>query len=101
MVSTSRGILKYSTDRSSANEFDGTIATRIHRDERALVEMVRVNDRAIDVGKNLELIGHAQVVSVTGHAVGNHSLAHLLFRERINHVVLLRHAPESSGHSLS
>ena len=27
MVSTSRGILKYSTDRASANEFDGTIAT--------------------------------------------------------------------------
>ena len=27
MVSTSRGILRYSTDRASANEFDGTIAT--------------------------------------------------------------------------
>jgi hypothetical protein len=56
--------------------------------------MVRVNDRAIDVGKNLELIGHAQVVSVTGHAAGNDSLAHLLFRGPINHVVLLRHAPD-------
>src|ERR1700693_594439 len=27
MVSTSRGILKYSTDRASANEFGGTMAT--------------------------------------------------------------------------
>src|SRR3974390_3050367 len=29
IVSTSRGILKYSTERASANEFGGTIATSV------------------------------------------------------------------------
>ena len=37
MVSTSRGILKYSTERASANEFGGTIVDPKHFDERSFV----------------------------------------------------------------
>src|SRR4030081_3090965 len=95
MVSTSRGILKYSTDRASANEFGGTIATS---------EFTVTNERSskcfgstivlLTLVKILNSSAHAQVVSVTRYAVGNHSLTHLLFRVRINHVVLLRHAPD-------
>src|SRR5713101_10145109 len=95
IVSTSRRILKL-LDRPRQSKrirrYDRDIG--IHRHERALVEMLWVDNRAVDVGKNLEFVGHAQVVSVTRYAVGNHSLAHLLFRVRINHVVLLRHAPD-------
>src|ERR1035441_7842835 len=58
--------------------------------------MFGIDNRAVDVGKNLELVGHAQVVSVTRHAVGNYSRSHLLLRVRINHVLLLRHARNRS-----
>ena len=53
--------------------------------------MLGINHCAVNVRENFELVGYAQVVSVTGDAVGNHPRAHLLLGVGVNHVVLLRH----------
>jgi hypothetical protein len=64
-TSTSLGIRKYSSVRASANEFGGMMhsSTR-HVDERAVVEALRVHHHVVDVGEDLELRRHADVVPV-------------------------------------
>jgi hypothetical protein len=53
-TSASRGIRKYSTVRASANEFGGMMQTSPGSPRVALVEVLRVDDRAVDVREDLD-----------------------------------------------
>ncbi len=48
-------------------------------DHRSRVEMLGIDDGRVDVGEDLELVGHADVVAVGRHAVGDDAVAHLAF----------------------
>jgi hypothetical protein len=67
-------------------------------DERIRIEVLRVNDRRVEIGEQLEFVRTANVVAVAGGAVGNDAatidLAHLIRLERIDHAVLCRHAAD-------
>ena len=62
-----------------------------HADEGALVEVLGIDDGAVDVGEDLELVGDAQVVAVGGETVGDDAFADLLLREGVDHIVLGGH----------
>ena len=68
-------------------------------DKRPLIEVLGVDDSAIHVGKDLELIGNAKIVAVGGQAVGNNPFPHLLFAERNNHPFYAT-ARESTGRTV-
>src|SRR4030095_13164564 len=66
---------------------------------------LRVHDSVVDVREDLELVGHADVVSVRRETVRNDPLTHLAILERLDHAVLECHALDppvgfSRGHSL-
>ena len=65
-------------------------------DEGARVEILRIDDGAVDVGEQLEFVGTADIVAVARCAVRYDALAvdllHLVRLERFDHFVLLRHA---------
>ena len=56
--------------------------------------MLWIHNRRIHVRENPELVRHADVVTVRRNSVTDHSLAHLPVRERLDHLVLQRHAPD-------
>lgn len=64
-------------------------------DEALGVEMLGVNDGAVDVGEELELVGATDVVAVAGCPVRDDApsfaLFHLIRLEGVNHAVFLRH----------
>ncbi len=60
-------------------------------DERALVEVLGIDDGAVDVGEDLEFVGDAQVVAVGREPEGDDAFADLLLREGIDHIVLGGH----------
>lgn len=68
----------------------------LHVDEAALVEGLGVDDRGVDVGEHLELVGATHVVAVAGRAIGHQPVAvallDLAWGERLDHAVLLGHA---------
>src|SRR5271157_2538854 len=68
---------------------DGDIG--LHADERALVELLGIDDGRVDVGEDLELVGHAQVVAVRRETEGDNAFADLLLRKGIDHIVLGGH----------
>src|SRR6202522_3458429 len=53
--------------------------------------MLRVHDRRIHIGENLELIRHAHVVTVRRHAVTDYAVAHLPPLKGLDHAVFLGH----------
>jgi hypothetical protein len=57
-------------------------------------ERLGIDDRAIDIGEDLELAADASVVAVGGETVGDHPLARLLLDEGLDHAVLLRHVAD-------
>src|ERR1043166_6702279 len=67
-------------------------------DEGFLVEVLRVDDRRIDVGEQLEFVGAADVVPVARRAVGDDlvpvRLADLSRLERLAHPMLRGHAAD-------
>src|SRR5262249_42259566 len=66
-------------------------ALRLDGHKGTLVELLGIDYRRIDIGKNLELVSHAQVIAIGRQAVGDHALPHLLLGEGIDHVVLQGH----------
>ena len=56
-------------------------------DEGAFVEMLGIDDGAVDVGEDFEFVGYAEIVSVGGDAVGDNALADLFFGKRVDHVM--------------
>src|SRR5690606_32273395 len=71
---------------------------RLDIDEALRVEVLRVDDRRVDVGEHLELARAAHVVAVAGGAVADDAAAlgllHLPGLVRFDHAVLLGHAPD-------
>ncbi len=89
----SRGIRKYSIvlrQRERVRRDDADV--RLDVDERLRIEVLRIDDRVVDVREHLELVADAHVVAVRRHAVGDDAGAHLLVDERLDHLVLERHA---------
>ena len=64
----------------------------LERNERALIELLRIDDRVIYIGKDFELVRHPHIVAVRGCAVGNGAAAHLSILERLDHAMLAGHA---------
>ena len=59
--------------------------------------MLGIHGGRMNIGEHLEFIRTAHIVTVAGHAIGNHlaaicALPYLLRLERLNHAVLLGHA---------
>jgi hypothetical protein len=54
--------LQYSTKRANANGLGADL--RAHGDQRALVEILRIDHGAIYIRKDFELIRHAQVIAI-------------------------------------
>src|SRR5450756_1229810 len=89
-----------------AEIFDGTRQRkRIGRDDAVIgsyldegiwIEILRIDDGAVDVGEQLEFVGAANIVTIAGCAIRYDALAvdllHLIRLERFDHFVLLRHA---------
>ena len=65
-------------------------------DEAVGGEILGVDDRAVDIGEDLELVGDARVIAVGGEAVADAALAPLRFDERLDHAVGRAPARESS-----
>ena len=59
-------------------------------DEAVGLEILGVDDRIVDIGENLELVGDARVIAVGRQAVADAALAALRLDERLDHRVLLR-----------
>ena len=53
-------------------------------------EVLGVDQRVVDVGEDLELVGDARVIAVGRQAVADAALAALALDERLDHAVLLR-----------
>src|SRR5690606_10249302 len=82
--------------REAVGRDDAHVAFHVH--EALRVEVLRVDDRGVDVGEDLELARAAHVVAVAGRAVADDAppvdLLHLPRLERIDHAVLLGHVPD-------
>ena len=92
IVSTLRGMRKYSTERPRAKEFGGTMQTvAFEFDERFGVEMFGIDDRGIHVREDAKFVGHAYVVTIGGNTVADHAVAYLAIFERLDHLVLASH----------
>ena len=61
-------------------------------DEGARVEMFGVDDGAVDVGEDFELVGDTDVIPVRGDAVADDTFADLAVGEGFDHFVLEGHA---------
>lgn len=68
----------------------------LHIDEAVRVEVLRIDNGRIDVGKDLEFIRTPDIIAITGCAVGNDAplprISDLTAFKRLDHAVLLRHA---------
>ena len=49
------------------------------------IKLFWVDDGAVDIGENLELIGHAGVIAIRGQAVADAAIAALRLDKRFNH----------------
>src|SRR5690606_19813827 len=92
--------------REAVGRDDADVAFDV--DEAAGVEMLRVDDRRVDVGEHLELARAAHVVAVAGGAVADDppavGLLDLPGLVGLDHAVLFRHPPDPAvaldGHAL-
>src|SRR6185312_12362528 len=89
-------ILDGARQRERIRRNDADVAGEV--DERLLVEVLRIDDRRVDVGEDLEFARAADVVAVARRPV-RHDLvaidrAHLPRLERVDHPVRLRHAAD-------
>ena len=91
MTSTSRGTRKYSTVRASAKLLGGMMQKSVLRSTKLFGgEILGIDDRIVDIGEDLELVGDARVIAVGGQAVADRPLAPLAVDERLDHAVLER-----------
>ena len=76
-------------------------------DKRLLVELLGVDHRAVDIGEDLELVGNAEVITVTGKTVADEAAViggtDLTFGEGFDHPLFQGHfadpAVGADGHS--
>src|SRR6185503_20654831 len=74
-------------EREAVGRDDADVGLAV--DEAVRREVLGVDDRRIDVGEDLELVGDARVIAVGGEAVADAALAPLRFDERLDHAVRL------------
>jgi hypothetical protein len=98
-VSTLRGdaeVFDRARQREAVGRDDAVVA--VHVDEALLVEVLRVDHRAVDVGEDLEFRRATDVVAVARGAVADDlvagSFADLPGLEGLDHAGLLGHAPD-------
>src|SRR5579875_1038855 len=60
-------------------------------DKASLAKGFGIHNRRIDIGENLELVGHARVIAVAGNAVADYPFTALLLYKRLDHAVFQRH----------
>ncbi len=99
IVSTLRGMRKYSTVRASANELGGMMQQSPVKSTNDLSsKFFGIDDGGVEVGEELEFVRAADVVAVARRAVGHDlvavDLAHLPGLERLDHPVIARHAAD-------
>src|SRR3546814_504162 len=58
-------------------------------DEAVRSEILGIDDRAVDIGEDLELVGNARVIAVGGEAVADAAVAALRLDERFDHALRL------------
>ena len=85
-----REVLDGAGEREAVRRDDALVG--VGADERGRIEVLRIDHRGVHVREDPELVGHANVVAVGGHAVRDHALAHLALLEGIDHAHLTRHA---------
>jgi len=62
----------------------------LHANKRPLVKCLRIDNCAVHIGKNLELVRHPKIVAVRGEPVRDDPFPYLFFAEGLNHSVLER-----------
>ena len=67
---------------------DADIGLAIHK--AFWVKILGVDDGAIDIGENLELVRHARVIAIRGQAIADAAIAALSLHKRFNHAGGLR-----------
>jgi hypothetical protein len=98
-VSTLRDaeVLDRARQRKAVGRDDADVALEVH--EAALVEVLGVHHRRVHVGEDLEFVGAPDVIAIARRAVAHQlaaigGVAHLSGLERLDHGVLLGHAPD-------
>src|SRR3546814_17844536 len=59
-------------------------------DEAVMCEVLRVDDRFVDIGEDFEIVRNPRVIAIGGEAVADRPLALLTIDERLDHPVLER-----------
>jgi hypothetical protein len=90
-------ILHRASQRERIRRDDADIALEV--DKRLLVKVLRIDDRRVDIGENLEFVGAADVIAVARRAVADNlpavfGNADLIGCKRLDHIVRLGHAPD-------
>src|SRR6476469_1995113 len=85
-VARNAEVLDRLRQRERVRRNDADIGTDIH--ERSLVEVLGIDDGAVDVGEDLELVSHPDVVAIRRQPVRDDALAYLPVLERLDHPVL-------------
>src|SRR5690606_37179956 len=79
-------------EREGVRRDDAMVRLDVH--EAARVEVLRVDDHAVDVGKDLVLVADTDIIAERRQAVADGTIAHLPLDERLDHAVLGGHAPD-------
>ncbi len=89
-------VLHRPRQREAVGRDDAHVATKI--DKGLFIEILRIDDGAVDVGEDFEFVGATDVVAVARRAIADDAvsidLAHLRGLERLDHRRVLRHAAD-------
>src|SRR5437773_9506395 len=91
-VARNAEILDRACQRKRIRRNDANVAFEFH--ERSRIEMLGIDNGGVYVRENAELVRHTDVVAVGRYSVTDHAFAHLAVRQRLDHLVLQRHAPD-------
>ena len=82
--------------REGVRRDDANITLNV--DKALVVKVFRVNDRRVDIGEYLELVGAAHIVAIARHPVGNDTLAlgtaNLALDKGFDHPLFLGHGAD-------
>ncbi|KAG0162659.1 hypothetical protein DFQ30_001547, partial [Apophysomyces sp. BC1015] len=96
-VARNAKVLNRARERKRVRRDDTHVALEI--DKGFLIEILRIDNRRVDVREDLEFVRTADIVAVAGRAVADDLVAirrnaHLIRREWLDQLVLLGHAPD-------